>query len=150
MPAPRHDGAVATRADSDEAYVLGLCDEVFGGSGLRQHRFDWLMGDPGKSGHCRKLPVDGYWPGAATVVEYREVQHDRPVKHFDKPNVLTVSGVHRGLQRALYDARRDTLIPARGLRLVVIRPSNLSSNGSGRLRRLRESDLEQVGHLLSP
>jgi hypothetical protein len=84
------------------------------------------------------------------VVEYREVQHDRPVKHFDKPDVLTVSGVHRGLQRALYDARRDTLIPAHGLRLVVIRPSNLSSRGNGQLRRLRESDIERVQRLLNP
>lgn len=130
--------------------MLGLCDEALGEPGSRQHRFDWLMGDPGKNGRCRKLPVDGYWPGAATVVEYREVQHDRPVKHFDKPDVLTVSGVHRGLQRALYDARRDTLIPAHGLRLVVVRPSDLSSSGSGRLRRLRESDIERIRHLLSP
>lgn len=141
---------MATRADSDEAYVLGLCDEVLGEVGLRQHRFDWLMGDPGKDGRCRRLPVDGYWPGAATVVEYREVQHDKPVKHFDKPDVLTVSGIHRGLQRALYDARRDALIPGHRLQLVVIRPSNLCSNGSGRLRRLHESDIEQVRLLLGP
>jgi hypothetical protein len=139
---------MATRADSDEAYVLGLCDKVLGELGFRQHRFDWLMGDPGKDGRCRKLPVDGYWPGAATVVEYREVQHDRVIKHFDKPDVLTVSGVHRGLQRALYDARRDTLIPAHGLLLVVIRPSDLSSNHSGRLRRLRDSDMHHVKRLL--
>lgn len=140
---------MATRQDSEEAYVLGLCDEVLGEVGLKQHRFDWLMGDPGKNGRCRTLPADGYRPGAATVVEYREGQHDRPVKHFDKPDILTVSGVHRGLQRALYDARRDTLIPAHGLRLVVIRPSDLSSNGGGRLRRLREGDIEQIRRLLS-
>ena len=141
---------MATRTDSDEAYVLSLCDDVLGEPGLRQHRFDWLLGDPGKSGRRLRLPVDGYWPGAAIVVEYREIQHDRPVKHFDKPDVLTVSGVHRGLQRALYDARRDTLIPAHGLRLVVIRPSNLSSRSNGRLRRLRENDIERVQRLLNP
>lgn len=83
------------------------------------------------------------------MVEYREAQHERPVKFFDKPDVLTVSGVHRGVQRALYDARRGTLIPAHGLRLVVIGPANLSSNSNGRLRRLHESDIEQVRHLLT-
>jgi hypothetical protein len=41
------------------------------------------------------------------VVEYRELQHDHPVAHFDKPDRLTVSGVHRGVERAHYDARRD-------------------------------------------
>jgi len=34
-------------------------------------------------------------------VEYRELQHDHFVTHFDKPDRLTVSGVHRGVQRAL-------------------------------------------------
>jgi hypothetical protein len=36
-----------------------------------------------------------------SVVEYREPQHDRRVAHFDKPERVTVSGVHRGIQRAL-------------------------------------------------
>lgn len=146
--APRNGIGTLGRPDRDEVYVLDLCDEVLGEAGLRQHRFDWLTGDPGKNGRRRKLPVDGYWPGAATVVEYRELQHERPVKFFDKPDVLTVSGVHRGVQRALYDARRDTLIPAHGLRLVVIRPSDLASTSNGRLYRRRESDIEQIRRLL--
>jgi hypothetical protein len=38
---------VVRRADSDEAYVLDLCDEVLGDRGSRQHRFDWLVGTRG-------------------------------------------------------------------------------------------------------
>lgn len=41
-------------------YVLDLCDEILGAVGLREHRFDWLRGDPGKNGQGRRLPVDGY------------------------------------------------------------------------------------------
>ncbi|HML51996.1 MAG TPA: hypothetical protein PKD84_11425 [Propionicimonas sp.] len=89
------------RECSDEYYVLDLVDEALGEKALRQHRFDWLLGDPGKSGRRDKLPVDGYWPRANIVVEYREFQHERPVPHFDKPDRLTVSGV----QRAFYDTR---------------------------------------------
>ncbi|WP_306368156.1 hypothetical protein [Nocardiopsis sp. CC223A] len=136
------------RDDSDEAYVIGLCDEVLGETGTRQHRFDWLLGDPGANGRRVRLPVDSYWPGRRLVVEYRELQHDRPMPHFDKPDKLTVSGVHRGEQRALYDRRRDTEIPAHDLRLVVIRPADLDADGRGRLRRNRESDLEAVRGLL--
>jgi hypothetical protein len=77
-------------------------------------------------------------------VEYREVQHDRPVAHFDKPDRLTISGVHRGRQRALYDARRDKEIPAHGLRLVVIKPSDLVCDGRGQLRRARDRDLDAI------
>jgi hypothetical protein len=84
------------------------------------------------------------------VVEYRERQHDQPVPHFDKPHRLTISGVHRGRQRAIYDARRDTLIPTHGIRLVVIRPCDLVSNPHGRLRRDHDSDRATIRTLLTP
>ncbi|MGC5004780.1 hypothetical protein [Streptomyces sp. DT203] len=138
------------RDDSDEAYVLDLCDEVLGATGERQHRFDWLLGDPGANGRRVRLPVDAYWLGHGVVVEYRELQHDQPMAHFDKPDILTVSGVHRGEQRALYDARRDTLIPQNGLRLVVIRPADLDGDSRGRLRRSRDADLATVRRILEP
>lgn len=137
-----------SRADSDEAYVLDLCDEVLGARGLRQHRFDWLLGDPNTSGRRARLPVDAYWPDHHLVVEYYERQHSEPVAHFDKPDRLTVSGVHRGEQRARYDARRQALIPAHGLRLVVIEHSDLASDRRGRLYRSRASDLAVVHRLL--
>jgi hypothetical protein len=132
------------RDGSDEAYVLELCDEVLGEHGRRQHRFDWLLGDAGVSGWRVRLPVDSYWAGHGLVVEYREVQHDQPIPHFDKPHRLTISGVHRGQQRALYDARRDEQIPAHGLRLVVIKPTDLACDGRGRLRRVRSRDVDAI------
>lgn len=138
-----------SRDDSDETYVIDLCDEVLGEKGIRQHRFDWLLGDPGANGRQVRLPVDSYWPGRELVIEYRERQHEEPVPFFDKPDRLTISGVHRGEQRALYDARRDTEIPARGLWFVVIRPADLDADGRGRLHRNRESDLQVVRKLLS-
>lgn len=136
------------RDHSDEAYVIGLCDRVLGEEGSRQHTFDWLLGDEGKDGRRRRLPVDAYWPSHGLVVEYRELQHDQPTPHFDKPDRLTISGVHRGRQRALYDARRDELVPAHGLRLVIIKPSDLDSTPRGRLKRSEGSDLVAVELLL--
>jgi hypothetical protein len=140
---------VGTRDDSDEAYVVGLCNRILGESALTQHRFDWLLGDSGAGGRRVKLPVDAYWPGHQLVVEYRELQHDQPMPHFDKPDRLTVSGVHRGEQRALYDARRDKEIPAHGLRLVVVRPADLDADGRGRLRRNEEADLAALKKILA-
>ncbi|MFD5738591.1 hypothetical protein ACFXJM_05910 [Streptomyces massasporeus] len=60
-----------------------------------------------------------------------------------------MSGVHRGEQRALYDARRDTEIPAHGLRLVVVRPADLDADGRGRLRRNEEADLAALRKVLA-
>lgn len=137
------------RVDSDEAYVLGLCDEILGEPGSRQHRFDWLLGDPNPKGRRVRLPVDAFWVGHDIVVEYRERQHDQPVELFDKPHRMTISGVHRGQQRIRYDALRDRLIPANHLRLVVIRATDLASTPRGRLRRARETDLAAVRMLLA-
>lgn len=48
-----------------------------------------------------------------------------------------VSGVHRGMQRRIYDRRRDDLIPAHELTLLVVRPAELTSDNRGRLKRDR-------------
>lgn len=128
--------------------MLDLCDEVLGHRGSRQHRFDWLRGDPGKSGRRARLPVDSYWPDCGVVVEYRELQHDRPMPHFDKPHVLTISGVHRGVQRALYDVRRDQEMPRHGIKLVILKPSDLVSGSRGRLLRQRDADMSVIRGML--
>lgn len=130
------------RASSDEAYVVDLCDRLLGEIGLRQHRFQWLRGDSGKT-----LPVDAYYPEAGIVIEYRERQHDRPAPHFDKPDRLTVSGVPRGEQRHRYDLRREEVIPKHALRLVVVKPDDLDADSHGRLKRHEQADLEVLRRL---
>lgn len=95
-----------SRRESDEAYVIDLCDEL-GEKAQRQHGFAWLLGDPGRGGGRRKLPVDAYYPEDRLVVEYQERQHDQSVAHFDKPEVMTVSDVHRSEQRRIYPRSRD-------------------------------------------
>jgi lambda repressor-like predicted transcriptional regulator len=140
----------ATRGrDSDESYVVDLLDELLGCPGQRQARFPWLLGDPASNGSRVQLPVDAYWPNLALVVEYRERQHDQPTPFFDKPDRLTVSGVHRGQQRQIYDARRDQLIPEHGLRLLVVKPSDVQDDGRGRLRRHVGDDLRALRRLLA-
>lgn len=147
---PRATRRPSGRAGSDESYVIDLCDEVLGEVAIRQHRFSWLRGDPDRAGARAKLPVDAYYADHRLVIEYRERQHDEPVAHFDKPEVITVSGVHRGEQRRIYDRRREELIPSHGLRLVVIQPGDLASNRRGRLTRDRSRDLASLRALLKP
>lgn len=113
---------MARRADSDEHYVLGLCDELLGVPGIRQARFDWLRGDPSPARpRGTQLPVDGYWPDLGLVVEFQEEQHTQPSPFFDRRQ--TISGMGRSEQRRLYDQRKRVLIPEHGLKLVVIEKS---------------------------
>lgn len=101
------------RKDSDEAYVIDLCDEVLKLKGSRQHKFDFLKGDAGT-----RLPVDVFYPSLNLVIEYRERQHSEPVKLFDRRQ--TVSGVSRGEQRKIYDQRRRDVLPKHGIKLIEI------------------------------
>jgi len=60
---------VVARSDSDEHYVLDLCDEILGTPSVRQATFDWLRGDPSPNRPPgTKLPVDGLWRELSLVV----------------------------------------------------------------------------------
>jgi len=104
------------RSDNDECYVINVCDRVLGLSGQRQKRFDFLLGDPGKTGSCVRLPVDAYYSDLNLVIEYREIQHFQRNSLMDKR--MTCSGLTRGEQRKLYDQRRRDVLPTRGIRLI--------------------------------
>ncbi|QNJ91218.1 hypothetical protein HZU40_23795 [Mycolicibacterium fluoranthenivorans] len=139
---------MAGRADSDEHYVLDLCDEILGIPARRQERFDWLRGDPSPiRTRGLSLPVDGYWPDLGLVVEFQEEQHTQPSPFFDRRQ--TVSGVGRSEQRRLYDERKRTLIPEHGLRLVVIEKSAFTVR-SKRIARDSTGDLIVVREHLEP
>lgn len=128
---------------SDEAYVLDLCDEILGQKASRQHKFDFLKGDSG-----RRLPVDAYYGELKLAIEYRERQHSEAVSHFDKPDKMTVSGVHRGEQRKIYDQRRRELLPQNGIRLNEIDYTLFRYHGRKRIVRERKIDLETIRTLL--
>ena len=129
------------RNNSDEHYVIDLCDEVLGAKGSRQAKFDFLRGDKG-----HRLPVDAYYENKNLVVEYYERQHTEAVKLFD--NKMTASGVTRDVQRRIYDERRKTEFPKHGIDLVVISYTDFGS--SKKLKRDRERDLAVVRKILKP
>lgn len=137
-----------SRKDSDEHYVLDLCDEVINKTGLRQHRFDFLLGDANSKGVCAKLPVDIYYPELNLVIEYKEQQHTKANKHFDKPDIFTVSGVHRGEQRKIYDQRRLEVLPQHGIQVVEIFYSDFAFDRKDKIVRDWERDLERVRKFL--
>lgn len=134
---------MAQRKDSDEFYVIDLCDEVLGAKASRQHKFDFLRGDGTPS---RKLPVDAYYSEHNLVVEYRERQHTESVAFFNKKT--TVSGVSRDEQRRIYDQRRRDVLPKHGIRLVEISFSDLKHDSRKRLVRDRQNDLAVIKRLL--
>lgn len=124
-----------SRENSDEFYVINLCNEVLGRTALQQHKFDFLRGDSG-----RHLPVDAYYEDLRLVIEYCESQHRTSTPFFDRK--MTVSGVTRGEQRKKYDERRIAVLPQHGIRLIHIHHTDFGT--TKRIHRNYERDLEIV------
>jgi hypothetical protein len=124
----------------DESYIIGICDRVLNCTAERNYRFDFLMGDAGKDGRCRKLPVDAYYKELSLVIEYWESQHTESNTFFDKNDRVTCSGVHRGEQRRIYDARRRQILPRHGIHLVVLGYKLFEHNSKKRLLRNETAD----------
>lgn len=137
----RAKSSVKKRNNNDEHYILNLCDEILNQKASRQHKFEFLLGDPDKNGTCRKLPVDSFYQELNLVIEYRELQHSEAVPHFDKPNVKTVSGVSRGEQRKIYDQRRRDVLKQQEIQLIEIDYSLFQFNGRKKLIRNKTEDL---------
>lgn len=135
---PSSEPRIAKGMSKDEAYIIDLCDKVLGQTARRQYR-GLLKGGPGTYGRRAALPVDAFYPNLKLVIEFHEVQHTKAVRHFDKPNKITVSGVHRGEQRRKYDELRRRELPAMGIHLVELDYSLFQLRGS-RLRRDPVSD----------
>lgn len=130
-------------SDRDEQYVLDLCDDILKLKGSRQYKFDFLKGDAGT-----RLPVDIYYEKLKLVIEYREYQHTNPVKHFDKPDKITVSGDSRGEQRKIYDQRRRDVLPKNGIKLIEIDFTDFEYDSRNKILRDRVRDLQTVKNVL--
>src|SRR5436853_123932 len=102
-----------------QRYVVGLLEGLLGPA-EHEKRFDWARGDPGNRVRGARLPFDAVWEAHRLIVEVDEKQHTEAVDFFDKPWRMTVSGVHRGEQRRLYDARKLALAEAKGYRVLRI------------------------------
>jgi hypothetical protein len=112
------DGLVGERPGGDTnppnsnlEHTLALCDQVLGEVGRRGHLFTWLRAP--EQGTDGWLPVDAYYPRGRLVVRYCA----RPTPH---------------------DELYRELVPARGLRLLELTPSDLGSTPAGAKRALAQ------------
>jgi hypothetical protein len=135
-----------TVSSRDEYYVINLCDDIIKEKASRQHRFDFLLGDPNKKGKRAKLPVDAYYEKHNLVIEYRERQHTESVSIMD--NKITISNVDRKEQRKIYDKRREEMLPKNGIKFIIISYSDFNFDNKKRIKR-GQDDKAIIKKLLS-
>jgi hypothetical protein len=77
----------------------------------------------------------------------RERQHTEAIPIMDRR--MTVSGVDRGKQRAIYDQRRRDVLPQHGIELVQLSYADFAHDKNKRLCRRRLEDLVVVRQALA-
>lgn len=127
------------------SYVIDVLEDILGEPAERERSFPWALGDLSrKTGKRSPLPFDAVWLSRGLIIEVDENQHREPVRFWDKPDVLTVSGVSRGEQRAIYAARKRAAARAAGFIVVAIPWERRPLPG----RRDVDADRQRLGGIL--
>ena len=134
--------ALKKHEDSDEFYILKLCDEILKQNSKRQHRFKFLVGDLHKDGHAKTmLPLDAFYEKSSLVIEYDPKFSDEI--EGDKLERKTNSGITRREQREIYDNRKKEVLNDRGIKLLRVLYSDFDVDEKGLI--IREDDkVEEV------
>lgn len=146
------------RLNSDETYVIDLCDKVLEQKANRQKRFDFLLGDLHKDGKTKtKLPVDSYYDSLHLVIQFMEFQADEvfpdrntpepiddPEQAIDNPEREPKKIITRAEQRQIYDQRRIEVLPEHGIDIIEISYSNFVCGPHHKINRNEEADLKVV------
>jgi hypothetical protein len=159
---PESKRSTNLRSNSDETYVIDLCDSILGRKANRQKRFDYLLGDFHKDGKTRtKLPVDAFYQALQLVVEYKEtvvskktdeeLSADGPDKKEDSTDQnrrFTISGVTREEQREIYDNRKAEVFPEHDITLIVLSDTDFPCDPMNKIIRNDEANLEIIQNVL--
>jgi len=104
-----------------ERYCARLVSDALGGIEYKEnYRFEFLRGNPTpKHPDGVKLPVDAYYPSHKLVLEFREGQHYGDRFAF-RDGRITATGETRKEQRQKYDRKREDVLPANGIKLLIV------------------------------
>lgn len=129
-----------------ERYCAKLVSDALGGIEYKEsYRFDFLRGNPTlKRAKGVTLPVDAYYPSVKVALEFREGQHYGDRFAF-RDGRITATGDSRKEQRQKYDRKREDLLPAKGIKLLVIYDYQLTGDYENDLKFIKRA-LQELFH----
>lgn len=127
--------------NSDEYYLVSLCDELLGERASRKHTFDTLVGNLHKRGKGRtKLPLDAYYKDLKLVLEFYE-------KPKDEASLDEVAKA-RMEQIVYYNDLKKKAILKKELALIIIKYDSFNCDEDGRLIRDKKKDVALLKSML--
>jgi len=130
------------KGQSDESYVIDLCDIVLEQTAFRKKKFDFLLGDFHKDGESKtNLPVDAYYEDIKLAVLYQPKWNLDSEKQHAKETKTTISGMTRAEQRERYHNRKTLALPKNGIAVVNLSYANFSCDEENKIIREEEKNL---------
>jgi len=135
-PLTKKEKGILNIENSDEFYLVNLCDELLKQKASRKHTFDTLLGKLHKKGKRRtKLPLDAYYEDLKLVIEF-----------FEKKD--TDESTEREAQRKFYDQRKKLVLEKKEIQLIDVNYALFDCNEEDRLVRNKENDCRILRGLL--
>jgi len=145
LPVSRKQQSVQKRENSDEYYLVGLCNELLNEKASHQHTFHFLLGDLHRDGKSRtKLPLDAYYPKLNLVIEFFEKED----KSSEAAQTRTVSKVSRVEQRKKYTERKREVLKEKNIDLIEMDYDEFECDESNKLVRNKDADLKILKEIL--
>lgn len=139
LPVSNKQRATLKRENSDEYYLIGLINELFGEKAIHQHTFNYLLGDFHRDGKTRtRLPVDAYYVKLNMVVEFFEKEDETSAD----ANAITISNVKRSEQRKKYTERKREVLKDKKVDLVEMDYDEFECNEDNKLVRNKAADVK--------
>ncbi len=144
----KKERAKAVRENSDEFYIINLCDELLKAKASRKHTFPFLLGDMHKRGKIRtKLPLAAFYEDANLVIEFLEKENTTEA-YLEKLQVITSSGITRGEQIIRYNKRRRDVLEKKNINLIEIDYSLFENDAKNNLSRTKDKDVSLIKNIL--
>ncbi len=119
--------------NSDEFYLVNLCDELLEQKASRKHTFDTLVGNLHKRGKGRtKLPLDAYYGDLKLVIEFS--REDEVFEELDSKQQARMIQIQR------YNQLKKKAILNKELRLMEIKYASFECDETNKLIRNAEND----------
>ena len=119
--------SIDQRENSDEFFIITLCDQILNESASRKHKFPFLVGDIHKRGKDRStLAVDAYYKDHNLVVQYE-----------DDPQDFTQTGANfdRAAQIEKYNHKRRIVLEKKDYHFIELKASTFGCNEQHKLIR---------------
>lgn len=136
------------KEESDEYYLIGLCNAYLESKASHQHTFEDLLGDLHKDGYSRTaLPIDAFYEDLNVAIELTEKNFPED-DVYDKPEKKTISGVNRAAQRKRYTKIKKDYLTKNEIQLIEIDYNLFTLDSRYRLVRDLEKDTKIINNTL--